>query len=63
MPEEQIDGRQRVAIEAVEPQIDCGRFPIKRIAGDTVVVEAAVFADGHDQIALPAFCFGTGSPK
>src|ERR1700735_5930476 len=44
------DGRGRVAIERVLPQIDCGRFPIKRIVGETVVVEADVFADGHDQI-------------
>jgi starch synthase (maltosyl-transferring) len=44
------DGRGRVAIERVSPQIDCGRFPIKRIAGETVVVEADVFADGHDHI-------------
>jgi starch synthase (maltosyl-transferring) len=47
----QIEGRRRVAIEAVTPEIDCGRFPIKRVVGDTVIVEAAVFADGHDQVA------------
>ncbi len=45
------DGKQRVAIERVVPQIDCGRFAIKRVVGDTVVVEADVFADGHDQVA------------
>jgi starch synthase (maltosyl-transferring) len=44
------DGRHRVVIEAVQPEIDCGRFPIKRISGDTVVVEADVFADGHDEL-------------
>jgi starch synthase (maltosyl-transferring) len=44
------DGRGRVAIERVSPQIDCGRFPIKRIVGETVVVEADVFADGHDHV-------------
>jgi starch synthase (maltosyl-transferring) len=44
------DGRGRVVIENVSPQIDCGRFPIKRVVGETVVVEAAVFADGHDRI-------------
>jgi starch synthase (maltosyl-transferring) len=44
------DGRGRVAIERVAPQIDCGRFPIKRVVGETVVVEANVFADGHDHI-------------
>lgn len=51
MPETKESGKQRVAIERVVPQIDCGRFPIKRIAGDTVVVEADVFTDGHDQVA------------
>ncbi len=51
MPKELDDGRRRVAIEHVLPQIDCGRFPIKRVAGETVAVEADVFADGHDQVA------------
>ena len=51
MPEDQGDGRRRVVIEHVWPQIDCGRFPIKRVVGETVVVEAIVFADGHDQVA------------
>jgi starch synthase (maltosyl-transferring) len=40
-----------IAIERVEPEIDCGRFPIKRIAGDRVIVEADIFAHGHDAIA------------
>jgi starch synthase (maltosyl-transferring) len=44
-------GRRRVVIEQLSPQIDCGRFPIKRIVGETVVVEADVFADGNDQVA------------
>jgi starch synthase (maltosyl-transferring) len=44
------DGRKRVVIECVTPEIDAGRFPIKRIAGDTVRVEADVFADGHDHV-------------
>ena len=45
------DGKFRVVIEKVAPQVDCGRFPIKRITGDTVRVEADVFADGHDAVA------------
>jgi starch synthase (maltosyl-transferring) len=49
--EQRADGRCRVAIERVSPEIDCGRFAIKRVAGETVVVEADVFADGHDQVA------------
>jgi starch synthase (maltosyl-transferring) len=49
--DQQIEGRRRVAIEGVTPEIDCGRFPIKRVVGDVVRVEANVFADGHDQVA------------
>jgi starch synthase (maltosyl-transferring) len=47
----QLEGRRRVVIERVSPEIDCGRFPIKRVVGETVLVEADVFADGHDQVA------------
>ena len=50
-PEQKDEGRRRVIIENVYPQIDCGRFSIKRVVGETVVVEANVFADGHDQVA------------
>ena len=45
------DGRQRVIIEGVSPEIDGGRFPIKRVVGERVVVEADVFADGHDSLS------------
>lgn len=41
----------RIAIENVQPEIDAGRFPIKRIVGDRVIVEADVFADGHDTLS------------
>ncbi|MDE3157054.1 MAG: DUF3416 domain-containing protein, partial [Acidobacteriota bacterium] len=41
----------RVLIEHVQPQIDGGRFPIKRTPGEPVTVTADVFADGHDVIA------------
>ena len=44
------EGRVRAVVEAVTPQVDCGRFPAKRIAGDLVVVEADCFADGHDAV-------------
>ena len=46
-----IEGRKRVVIEEVEPQVDCGRYPAKRILGDTVTVTAAVFGDGHDHVS------------
>jgi len=43
-------GLQRVIVEHVTPEIDAGRFYIKKVAGDTVRVEADVFTDGHDHI-------------
>ncbi len=42
---------RRVVIEGVKPQIDAGRFPIKRTIGETVTVRADIFTDGHDAIA------------
>ena len=45
------DGRGRVAIARVAPEIDCGRFPIKRVVGETVNIECDAFADSHDQVA------------
>lgn len=42
---------RRIAIERVTPEIDGGRFAIKRIAGETVIVEADIFADGHSVLS------------
>lgn len=42
---------KRVVIENIRPQIDCGAFPIKRVVGEKVVVEADIFADGHDSVS------------
>ncbi|MFG0284777.1 MAG: alpha-1,4-glucan--maltose-1-phosphate maltosyltransferase [Phycisphaerales bacterium JB039] len=44
-------GRERVIIEDVQPVVDAGRFPAKRVVGERVRVTAAVFADGHDEVA------------
>jgi starch synthase (maltosyl-transferring) len=41
----------RIVIEDLWPEIDCGRFPVKRIVGDTVELWADLFRDGHDKIA------------
>jgi starch synthase (maltosyl-transferring) len=40
-----------VIIERVKPEIDGGRFPIKRVQGDILEVSADIFKDGHDKIA------------
>jgi starch synthase (maltosyl-transferring) len=42
---------RRPAIEGVEPEIDAGRYPIKRTVGENVVVQADVFVDGHDVLS------------
>jgi starch synthase (maltosyl-transferring) len=42
---------RRVIVERVRPEIDGGRFAIKRTVGERVDVSADVFADGHDVIA------------
>ena len=41
-------GLQRVIVENVIPEIDAGRFYIKKIVGETLLVEADIFTDGHD---------------
>ncbi len=45
------EGRRRVVVEEIQPQVDGGRYPAKRCVGDNVRVTAAVFGDGHDHVA------------
>ena len=49
-PGPSIASPSRVIIEAVTPEIDRGRFPIKRVVGEMVEVAADIFAEGHDVI-------------
>jgi len=42
---------RRVVVENVYPEVDDGRFPVKRTVGETIAVSADVHADGHDQLA------------
>src|SRR4029077_3145930 len=41
---------QRIQIQNVQPQVDCGRFPVKACVADTVTVTATIFRDGHDKL-------------
>ena len=41
----------RMAIEAVTPSVDNGRFPAKRLVGEMVEVSADLISDGHDRLA------------
>ena len=40
-----------VVIENVSPFHDRGRYPVKRVVGQSLTVEADIFKDGHDLIA------------
>ncbi|QBA63764.1 alpha-1,4-glucan--maltose-1-phosphate maltosyltransferase [Muriicola soli] len=42
--------QERVVIENVNPQLQCGAYYIKRVVGETVIVHADVLGDGHDVI-------------
>ncbi|MDF3035815.1 MAG: hypothetical protein K0S28_1089 [Paucimonas sp.] len=42
----------RIAIEAISPMVDAGRFSAKRTVGEVIDVEADVFMDGHDKLAV-----------
>jgi len=44
-------GRQRAVVQAIEPAVDGGRYPVKRILGESLAVTADIFADGHDALA------------
>ena len=46
------DGRRRVVVERVSPEVNGGRYPIKRVPGERVFVDAEVFADGHDLLSV-----------
>jgi starch synthase (maltosyl-transferring) len=41
----------RIAIEAITPQVDAGRFPARRTAGENIKIAADIFCDGHDRLA------------
>ena len=43
--------QRRVIVEGLHPEVDAGRFPIKRTVGEDVIVGADIFTDGHDKLA------------
>ena len=48
---ERMEAPSSILIEDIQPQVDCGRYPIKREVGDAVEVTADIFRDGHDLLA------------
>ena len=41
----------RIAIERIAPSVDDGAFPIKRVVGRPITIEADIVTDGHDVLA------------
>ncbi|WP_229819122.1 MULTISPECIES: alpha-1,4-glucan--maltose-1-phosphate maltosyltransferase [Streptomyces] len=41
----------RIPVLDVRPLVDCGRRPAKAVAGETFMVTATVFREGHDAVA------------
>src|SRR6266508_2584017 len=48
MPRARNEPPPGIQIQDVEPQVNCGRFPVKRVVGEEVAVSATIFRDGHD---------------
>jgi starch synthase (maltosyl-transferring) len=44
------DPPARIQIQQVTPQVDCGRYAVKRTVGDRVDVTARIFRDGHETL-------------
>ncbi|HWJ32646.1 MAG TPA: maltotransferase domain-containing protein, partial [Gaiellaceae bacterium] len=53
----------RIQIQAVEPIVDCGLYPIKATVGDQVDVYATVFKDGHDTLGGSVRVRGPGERR
>ena len=51
----------RIQIEDVWPEIDCGRYPVKRSLGDEVEVWATIFRDGHEVLGAAVLYRAPGS--
>jgi starch synthase (maltosyl-transferring) len=57
------EGRKRVIIEAIQPQVDCGRYPVRRFLGDQIDISAAIFSDGHDHVSARLLYKCEGEPS
>jgi starch synthase (maltosyl-transferring) len=53
----------RIVIERVYPELDGGRYPIKRVVGDQLEVWADIYRDGHDVLRAALLCQPEGSSQ
>ena len=52
---------EHVVIECVTPQLDAGRYPVKRLVGDIVTIGADLIKEGHDLVAARVLWRGPGA--
>ena len=55
-----VNALPRLVIERVTPELDSGRHPVKRVLGESVLVEADIYKDGHDEIEGQVLFRGPG---
>jgi starch synthase (maltosyl-transferring) len=53
----------RIVIQLPAPAVDGGRYPVKRVVGDTVHVSADIFRDGHEILRAVARYRAPGSRR
>jgi starch synthase (maltosyl-transferring) len=53
----------RIQIQEVKPQVDCGRYALKRTAGESIEVTARIFRDGHETLGAAIKHRGPGSTR
>ena len=46
-----IDATEKIVIENVQPELNCGKYAVKREVGDSLEVQADIFKEGHDAVA------------
>src|SRR3954447_19561288 len=71
MPQRKADRRstsqtrrlEHLLIECVTPELDAGRYPVKRIVGDMVTVRADIIKEGHDFIEARVIWTGPGDSR
>jgi starch synthase (maltosyl-transferring) len=53
----------RIQVQEVAPQVDCGRYAVKRTVGERVEVTARIFRDGHETLGATIRYRGPGSTR
>ena len=59
----QVKPQPRIRVENVVPQVDCGRFPVKRTVGERLEVTATIFRDGADILVARLLYRGPGARR